>query len=58
MFTRSTFGTSDMIEQHNILNKIAHLVEAGTIKTTLACDLGLINAANVREAHRRLKGDA
>jgi zinc-binding alcohol dehydrogenase family protein len=56
MFTRSTFGTSDMIEQHNILIKIANLVEAGTIKTTLACNLGLINATNVREAHRRLEG--
>ena len=30
MFTRSTFHTPDMIEQHNLLNETAALVEAGT----------------------------
>jgi zinc-binding alcohol dehydrogenase family protein len=34
MFTRSLFNTPDMIEQHRILNRLAELVDAGTIRTT------------------------
>jgi NADPH:quinone reductase len=55
MFTRAMFGTPDMIEQHKLLNEVARLIDAGTIKTTLGRDLGKINAANVREAHRLLE---
>ena len=36
MFTRSTFGTPDMIEQHKLLTEVARLIDAGTIKTLLA----------------------
>jgi zinc-binding alcohol dehydrogenase family protein len=35
MFTRSTFATSDMIAQHNLLNEVAALVDSGMIRTTL-----------------------
>jgi zinc-binding alcohol dehydrogenase family protein len=55
MFTRSMFGTPDMIEQHKLLTEVARLIDAGTIKTTLGRDLGKINAANIREAHRLLE---
>jgi zinc-binding alcohol dehydrogenase family protein len=55
MFTRSMFGTPDMIEQHKLLTEVARLIDAGVIKTTLGRDLGKINAANVREAHRLLE---
>jgi NADPH2:quinone reductase len=55
MFTRSSFCTSDMIAQHVILSTIADLVDATAIGTTLGCNLGLINAKNVREAHRLLE---
>jgi NADPH2:quinone reductase len=55
MFTRAMFGTPDMIEQHKLLTEVARLIDAGTIKTTLGRDLGKINAANVREAHRLLE---
>ncbi len=51
MFTRSTFQTADMERQHEILNEAARLVDAGTIKTTLAEVLGPINAANLKRAH-------
>ena len=51
MFTRSMFGTEDMIEQHNLLNEVAKLVDAGKIKTTLAENFGTINAANLKRAH-------
>lgn len=51
MFTRPLFGTPDMIEQHRLLNKIAELVDAGTIQTTLTEIVGTINAANLKKAH-------
>ncbi len=55
MFTRSMYGTGDMIEQHRILNKVASLVDEGVIKTTLKTMLGHINAGNLIEAHRMIE---
>ena len=55
MFTRSMFGTPDMIEQHKLLTEVARLVDAGTLRTTLGEDLGRINAENLRRAHRLLE---
>jgi len=51
MFTRSTFHTDDMIEQHNLLERISSLIDQGTLKTTLGQHFGVINAANLRRAH-------
>jgi len=51
MFTRSLFNTDDMVEQHRILNRIAELVDAGTIRTTVNENFGNINAANLKRAH-------
>lgn len=51
MFTRSLFGTADMVGQHYLLNEVARLVDAGLIRTTLAERLGIINAANLKRAH-------
>jgi NADPH2:quinone reductase len=51
MFTRSTFQTPDMVEQHRLLNEVATMVDKGTIRTTVAENLGTINAANLRRAH-------
>ncbi|MGO4571988.1 zinc-binding alcohol dehydrogenase family protein [Microvirga sp. 2TAF3] len=51
MFTRSVFQTADMERQHEILNEIARLVDAGRIRTTLAETYGTINAANLKRAH-------
>ena len=51
MFTRPLFATPDMIAQHNLLDELADLVEAGTIRTTLAEHHGAINAANLKRAH-------
>ncbi|WP_039049025.1 zinc-binding alcohol dehydrogenase family protein [Comamonas thiooxydans] len=51
MFTRSLFGTDDMIGQHRLLNEVADLVDAGLIRTTLAERFGSINAANLKRAH-------
>ena len=51
MFTRSMFRTEDMVEQHNILNKVAELIDHGIIRTTLGENFGTINAENLRKAH-------
>jgi NADPH2:quinone reductase len=52
MFTRSRHKTADMIEQHKILDRLAHMVDAGKIRTTLQKTLSPINAKNLREAHK------
>ncbi|WP_244815916.1 zinc-binding alcohol dehydrogenase family protein [Caballeronia sp. Lep1P3] len=55
MFTRAMFQTPDMIEQHKLLSEVARLIDAGAIRTTLGKNLGKIDAANLREAHRLLE---
>lgn len=55
MFARSRFRTADMIEQHRLLGRAASLVDAGQLRSTHTETLGIINAANLREAHRRLE---
>jgi NADPH:quinone reductase-like Zn-dependent oxidoreductase len=52
MFTRSTFMTDDMTEQHRILDRMAELVDAGRIRTTLTRTLTGFTAANHRQAHQ------
>lgn len=51
MFTRSLFGTADMIAQHHLLNEVANMVDAGLLRTTLAEHFGSINADNLKRAH-------
>ncbi len=51
MFTRSLFETPDMAEQGKLLDEVARLVDAGTIRTTFAESYGEISAANLRRAH-------
>ncbi|MBM3110759.1 zinc-binding alcohol dehydrogenase family protein [Pseudomonas sp. P66] len=58
MYTRSLFETDDMIEQHKLLNRVADLIDAGTLKTTLGEHYGTINAANLRRAHALLESGA
>jgi NADPH2:quinone reductase len=55
MFTRSRYKTADMIEQHKILDRVADLVDAGKIRTTLQKTFSPINAANLREAHKLIE---
>jgi NADPH:quinone reductase len=55
MFTRSMFGTTDMIEQHHLLNNVADLIDQGEIKTTVGQHLGKINATNLKRAHQMLE---
>ena len=58
MYTRSLFETPDMLEQHKLLNRVAELIDAGTLKTTVGEHFGQINAANLRRAHALLESGA
>ncbi len=51
MFTRPLYQTADMIAQHELLNEVSRLVDAGTLRTTLTETLGRIDAATLRKAH-------
>lgn len=55
MYTRSMFETDDIQEQHNILNKIADLLDDGTLKTTLNQTLIGLTADNFKKAHELLE---
>jgi zinc-binding alcohol dehydrogenase family protein len=55
MFTRSVQGTPDMARQHEILTRVAELVDEGRLRTTLTEVLGPLSAERVREGHRRLE---
>lgn len=52
MYTRSMFTTDDMDRQHQILNKLADLLDSGTIKTTLTTTLEGFTVENLKEAHK------
>ncbi|WP_066218282.1 zinc-binding alcohol dehydrogenase family protein [Formosa haliotis] len=52
MYTRSMFTTEDMDKQHQILNQLADLLDAGTIKPTLTTTLQGFTVENLKEAHR------
>jgi len=55
MFARAMHQTPDMIEQHKLLTWAAGEIDAGRIRTTVSEILSPINAANLREAHRRIE---
>jgi NADPH:quinone reductase-like Zn-dependent oxidoreductase len=51
MFTRAMYQTPDMAQQGALLNTIALLVDAGTLKTTCNEVITPINAENLRAVH-------
>jgi zinc-binding alcohol dehydrogenase family protein len=55
MFTRSTFATPDMARQGQILDEVAGWIDEGRLRSTLREIVGPIDAAHLREAHRRLE---
>lgn len=52
MYTRSMYTTDDMARQHDILNKLGELLDAGTIKTTLTTTLEGFTVNNLKKAHK------
>jgi NADPH2:quinone reductase len=55
MFTRSTFQTADMIAQHRLLGRVADLVDADMVRSTLTEALSGFTAENHRQAHRMVE---
>jgi NADPH2:quinone reductase len=55
MFTRSQYRTADMAEQGAILDRLAALVEAGTVVSTATTHLQPIQAATLTEAYNQLR---
>ena len=55
MFTKSMYETPAMGSQGKLLDEVALLVDNGNIQSTLTEVLEPINAANLREAHRRIE---
>ena len=58
MFARGILQTKTMSAQHRILEAIAHLVDNGTLKTTMTENYGVINASNLRRAHKAVEAGA
>lgn len=52
MYTRSMFNTDDLERQHQILNEIADLLDAGTLKTTLTTTLEGFTVEHLKQAHQ------
>lgn len=55
MFARAMHQTPDMVEQHKLLSWTAAEIDAGRIRTTVSEQVSPINAANLREVHRRIE---
>jgi len=58
MFTRSMFQTADMHAQHELLNRVAQLVDEGRLRSTLGEHFGAISAANLKRAHAYIESGA
>ncbi|MFT8879584.1 MAG: zinc-binding alcohol dehydrogenase family protein [Oenococcus sp.] len=57
MYSKSFYGTPDMISQHQILDQIAQLLDQGVIKSTLNRALSPINVANLKQAHQLVESN-
>ncbi len=55
MYTRSSFQTEDMSEQHKILNKASELFDTGIFRSTLTQTLQGLSADNLKRAHTQLE---
>ena len=51
MFTRPRYGTPDLARQGEILERLADLMEMGSLRSTLRTQLGAINPENLERAH-------
>ncbi|MDO9707888.1 zinc-binding alcohol dehydrogenase family protein [Paracraurococcus lichenis] len=57
MFARPMHRTPDMEEQHRLLAEVSRMLEAGTLRTTLAETMGRIDAAGLRRAHAAIESN-
>lgn len=54
MFTRPLYQTRDITAQHQLLNRIAEMLDANKLQSTLKQTLGPMTADNIRRAHEQL----
>ncbi|NMO93757.1 zinc-binding alcohol dehydrogenase family protein [Actinomycetospora sp. TBRC 11914] len=54
MFTRPLFEPPDMVAQHDLLARVAELVDAGTVRSTLVEQLEGLTPENLQRAHERV----
>lgn len=55
MFTKSTYHTADMIQQHHLLNRVSSWIDDKRIIPTMTQCLEPIHAENLRLAHQRIE---
>lgn len=55
MFTRAMYETDDMHRQHELLEEVARLIDAGRLHTTLTRLHGTMSAETLRTAHAELE---
>lgn len=55
MFTRPIWQTSDMQDQHNILEGVSRLVDRGMIRSTMTEHLGALSVESLRHAHAKIE---
>jgi zinc-binding alcohol dehydrogenase family protein len=55
MFTRSLFNTSTLSRQHDVLNRVATLIDSGTIRSTMTQRVEGIRADNLKLAHAQIE---
>ena len=55
MFTKSSYQTPDMQSQHDLLNRVADLIDDGKLRTTMKENFGQMTADNLRKAHAQLE---
>ena len=58
MFTRSMFQTEDMDVQHKLLNRVADLLDDGTLVSTVNKHGGTLNVESLRSAHEHQESGA
>ena len=51
MFTRPVRRTPDMVRQHELLDRVSELIDAGEVVTTASTRLSPLDAEHLREAH-------
>jgi zinc-binding alcohol dehydrogenase family protein len=55
MFTKSRFETDDLQSQHDLLDRVAKLIDRDILKTTITKNLGVLNSTNLEIAHKLLE---
>ena len=55
MFTRSMFNTATQSRQHDLLTRVATLIDDGTLRSTMTQRVAGINARNLKAAHAQIE---